>query len=78
MLDEALMDKFLNPEDWRCANAQKPLKYMPKQIDLMNKTGLCPRQIRYYMHNNARKGKRMAEILMEGLQSKARQGQAKR
>ena len=72
MLDEALIDKLLNPEDWRCANAPKPLKNTPKQAELMNKTGLCPKQIRYYMHNNARKGKRIVEILLAGLESNTR------
>ena len=59
LLDEALLDRFLNPEDWLCANAPQGMRYMPKCVDLMQRTGLTAQQIRGYMHNNARKGKTM-------------------
>lgn len=58
-LTEALLDRTLNPNDWLCAYAPDNMRYTKKFTDLMENTGLSPAQLRRYMHNNARKGKKM-------------------
>jgi hypothetical protein len=60
VLNEALMEKTLNPEGWLCAHAGSNSKYPLKYEQLMARTGLTGPQIRVFMHNNARKGRRMA------------------
>jgi hypothetical protein len=63
MLDEAMMDKLVHKEDWLRKNAPRGQKYTPKQADLMRRTALTALQIRHYMHNNARKAKRLFAIM---------------
>ena len=53
---------MLYPDSWLMAYAPKGAKYPEKFEDTMLRTGLNSRQLRYYMHNNARKGKRLAAI----------------
>jgi hypothetical protein len=65
MLDEAMLDKLSNPHDWLIQYAPPGQKYTSKQVDLMDRTGLSAVQIRHYMHNNARKAKRMFQILQD-------------
>lgn len=65
MLDEAMLDKLIHPQDWLRANALPNHKYTPKQIVLMQRTGLSELQMRHYMHNNARKAKRLFAIMQE-------------
>jgi hypothetical protein len=61
MLEEALLDRALNPKEWLCANAAPNMKYAQKFFDLMHNTGLSPAEVRQYLHNNARKAKKMAD-----------------
>lgn len=61
-LDDALKDRFANPSEWTCRSNRHLTKVLPKMIALCEKTGLTPKQIRNYMHNNARKGKRLAML----------------
>ncbi len=61
-LDDALLHRTLFPEEWMCARNRKLSKFMPKVLELSSKTGLSAQQIRNYMHNNARKGQRLAKM----------------
>jgi hypothetical protein len=78
ILEDALLDRTLNPQDWLKTNAPKHLMYAQKQVDLMEKTGLSVVQIRHYMHNNARKGKRIAENITKLANSPSNTTLAKR
>lgn len=64
LLDEALLDRMLNPKEWLCAFAPEDMKYTHKFTALMKGTGLSAAQVRRYMHNNARKGKKLAGDVM--------------
>lgn len=64
-LDDALLSRTLFPDQWMCAGNPKLTKFMPKVVELSERTGLSPQQIRNYMHNNARKGRRLAMIHSE-------------
>lgn len=67
-LDDALLDRTLFPDRWMCAENSRLTRFMPKVVELSATTGLTPVQIRNYMHNNARKGRRMARLHLEGQQ----------
>lgn len=67
MLEEALMDKFLNPDDWKRKRAAKYNRNVPKKLDIMLRTGLSGRQVQQYMHNHAPKGKRLVQAMMDWL-----------
>jgi hypothetical protein len=69
MLDEAMIDKIVNPHDWLRVYARPGEKFTAKQTALMERTGLSALQIRHYMHNNSRKAKRIfANMVAEGWQ----------
>jgi hypothetical protein len=71
MLDEALLDKVRNPADWLIANAPEGHQFTLKQMDLMERTGLTALQIRHYMHNNARRGRRIVGMMMAAMDETA-------
>jgi hypothetical protein len=67
MLDEAMIDKIVNPHDWLRVYAPPGEKFTAKQTALMERTGLSALQIRHYMHNNSRKAKRiLAKMVDDG------------
>lgn len=60
IFNKAVKDKFLNPADWLCVHVPDGRKYPKKCEEIMRKTKLSIEDVRFYMHNNARKGKRLA------------------
>lgn len=60
----AVKDKTLHRSHWLMVKSSNGTRRYPKKFEAaMKKTGLFADELRYYMHNNARKGKRLAATM---------------
>lgn len=78
LLEEAMIDKAMHPEEWICVRSPHMTKYMPKVVSLCTATGLSPRQIRDYMHNCARRQRNIVASMATACNAKDTTGSKKR